>query len=181
MVQQRLFVGLPNKTSRERLAYFSHQTIQYCDQWMQERDRECGHDFLLYNSHGDPYSVRCLAEDFKRVLCKTFRGKKINDTGLDRWSTHRLRHTMATRLVSGGADVATVMAAGGWVTFDSMAGYAQVDPAVSRRGFQEAMGRVHEQKQSVPRTTSITPADLLKMREVMAVNQGTLVVNKRGV
>ncbi|WP_221271546.1 tyrosine-type recombinase/integrase [Tunturibacter empetritectus] len=169
MVQQRIFVGLPTKTKRERLAFFSHKTAQCCDAWMRERDPECGHDYLFYNTRGNMLTCKALADEFKRVLCTTYRGKKVNDTGLDRWSTHRLRHTMATNLVSGGADAATVMAAGGWVSFDSMAGYAQVDPAVSRRGYQEAMRVADEQKQSVPRTKSLTPAELLKWRQVTAV------------
>jgi len=120
MEQQRLFVRLPNKTNRERWAFFSHKTVQFYDAWIQARDPKCGHDYLFHNTLGHPLRPPTLADEFNRVLCTTCQGKKIHDTGLDTWSTHRLRHTMATNLVSGGADAATVMAAGGWVTADSM-------------------------------------------------------------
>lgn len=166
MVQQRLFVRLPNKGKRERFAFFSHKVLECCQDWMQQRDPDCGHDFLLHNSYRNPCKVGTLGAEFNRVLCKTYRGKAVNEAGFDHWSTHRLRHTMATNLTNGGADAATVMAAGGWVTFNAMAGYAQVDPAVARRGYEEAMHRVAETKLAVPRTTVLTPAELLKRRPV---------------
>jgi site-specific recombinase XerD len=181
MVQRRLFVGLPTKTSRERWAPFHHLTSQCCDAWMQERDPDCRHDYLLHNNQGDPMSPDSLAEEFKRVLCTTYRGKKNHDTGLASWSTHRLRHTFATNLVSGGADAATVMAAGGWVTADSMFGYAQVDPALACRGYNEAMRRASEQKEAGPRTRTLTPAEFLKRRQIGDVIDRTTATRKRCV
>jgi integrase/recombinase XerC len=181
MVQQRIAVGLPNKSNRERAGFFSHKTSQYCDEWMRERNPDCGHDFLIYNFYGNPYSPTTLAEALKRVLCKTLRGKRIHETGLDKWSMHRLRHNMATNLVSGGADAATVMAAGGWLDPNSMAGYAKVNEPVTRRGYDEAMRRVQYQKQSVPRTIVLTPAELLMRRQVTSVKAELSEVNERCV
>ncbi len=169
IMERRLFVRLPTKTKRERFAFFSHKTSQYFQEWMQERDPNCGHDFLLYNCSGNPYRATILAKAFNRALCKTFRGREPYEKGFDRWSTHRLRHTMATNLVAGGADAATVMAAGGWVTYESMAGYAEVDPAIARRGYQEAMRRAQDQKQIAPRNRVLTPAELLDRRQPKAV------------
>lgn len=166
MMEQRIFVGLPTKNSRERVAFFSHKTKQYCEEWMRERDPGCGHNLLIYNSQGNPYLGKTLADDFKRVVCKEFEGKKINDVGLDKWSIHRLRHTMASNLVSAGADAATVMAAGGWLSFECMSGYAQVEPGVARRGYEEAMLRAQQQKLSVPHTIALTPAELLRRAQV---------------
>jgi integrase/recombinase XerC len=164
--QQRLFIRLPNKTSRERYAFFSRKTSQYYDEWMRERDSECGHDCLLYNAHGNPWTTQSLTAEFKNVLCTKFKGKKIHDTGLEVWSMHRLRHTMATNLVSGGADAATVMAAGGWVSHESMAIYAEVDPAVARHGYNEAVRRAREQREAGPRTRTLSPAEFLKLRQI---------------
>lgn len=166
MVEQRLFVRLPTKTKRERFAHFSHQTKRRFEEWMKERDPDCGHDFLLHNFYGRPCQVTALGGEFHRVLCKTYKGRPVNETGFDRWSIHRLRHTMATNLTSGGADAATVMAAGGWRSFSAMAGYAQVDPAVARRGYEQAMRRAMENNLAVPRTTVLTPAQLLERQHL---------------
>jgi integrase/recombinase XerC len=92
-------------------------------------------------------------------------GKRVNETGLDKWSTHRLRHTMASTLVSSGADAATVMASGGWKSYEAMAVYARVDTDVARRGYDEAMRRSQDQKQSAPNRKPFTPADLLERRQ----------------
>jgi site-specific recombinase XerD len=133
---------------------------------MLERDPSCGHDYLLYNTWKNPFRVESLADQFKRVLCKTLYGKVTNEIGFDNWSTHRLRHTMATNLVTAGADAATVMAAGGWASLGAMAKYARVDPEVARRGYDEAMTRASVQKRLAPTKKTITPSDLLKLKQL---------------
>ena len=159
--RQRLFIQLPTKGSVERWAFFSEKTLRYYDEWMKERDPECGHDRLLYNSKRDPFTTASLGAAFKRVLCKTYRGRKVNDTGLDSWSTHRLRHTMATNLGRAGADVATVMAAGGWKTCESMFHYVRVDQEQARRGYVEAMKVSRERKKSVAQKKALSLEELL--------------------
>lgn len=144
--RRRLFVRTPNKTMEERWAFFSEKTLKYYEEWMQERDACCGHDFLLHNTRGNPCLVSALGPEFRRTLCKEFRGKKIHETGFDHWSTHRFRHTMATHLADGGADARVVMASGGWKTFEAMGGYTRVNPDVARRGYDEAMKRSREKK-----------------------------------
>jgi integrase len=94
--------------------------------------------------------------EFMHVLCKAERGKKLHDEGLDSWSIHRMRHTMASRLAHAGADYSTIMGAGGWTTLPAMAGYAAVDPEDSRRGYQEAMDRFHEAAKLPPQTITLT-------------------------
>jgi site-specific recombinase XerD len=169
-VQQTIFVGLPNKTSCERFAFFTEKVKRYFVEWMAERNPSCGHDYLFHNTLGNRLQVRALAEEFKRTLCKTYEGKNIHETGFDSWSTHRLRHTMATRLIRGGADTHTVMGAGGWRSAESMAGYVLVELEVARRGYQEAMQRVKDQKLSAPTRRSLTPAELLMRRQAKATN-----------
>jgi site-specific recombinase XerD len=179
--RQRVFVGLPNKTNCERWAFFSERTKRYYIEWMAERNPACGHDYVLHNTLGDPSTALSLAAEFKRTLCKVAIGKRVNEAGFDKWSTHRLRHTMASRLVSAGADVATVMAAGGWKSYDAMAGYARVDPNVARRGYDEAMRYAQVQKESAARKKVLSPSDLLERRRVSLPQQQPSEVYKRCV
>jgi integrase/recombinase XerC len=181
LLRQSFFVRLPNKTNRERWAHFSEKTKRYYIEWMAERDSNCGHDFLLHNTLADPLLAGTLANQFKKILCKTYEGKAVHETGFDRWSTHRLRHTMATNLVSAGADAATVMAAGGWSSPEAMTVYARVDEKLARRGYDEAMRVIGEQKLSEPQRRSLTPAELLKRRQVKGVEYPEIQVFERCV
>lgn len=103
------------------------------------------------------------AKHASRVLpafCKVHEGKHLHDEGLEQWSTHRLRHTMATNLASGGAAVTTIMKAGGWESVSSMLLYTQVDPELARRGYDEAMARPYSREQK-PRREVLSPAAFL--------------------
>ncbi len=166
--QQRLFVRLPNKGNRERYAFFSEKTKRYYDEWMAERDPRGKHDVLLHNTLGNPCLVQQLGKEFSKVLCKTFLGQQVHETGWDKWSTHRFRHTMASNLVTAGADAATVMAAGGWKTYEAMCGYARVDADVARHGYEEAMSRVQQQKEQAPRKKALSPAEFLELKRKKA-------------
>jgi integrase len=163
-VRQRLFVRLPNKTNKERWAYFSERTKRYFVEWMAERNPECDHDHVLQNELGDPMTEGTLRELFKRTVCKVYNGEVRHEIGFDKWSTHRLRHTMASNLTSGGADASTVMAMGGWDSPQAMANYARVDADLARRGYDEAMRRAKEQKLSAPRRRNLSPAELLQRK-----------------
>jgi integrase/recombinase XerC len=114
VVAERCFVRGPNKTNRDRYSFFGNKTKQCFEAWMNEREPGCGHDALLYNTLQKPCSEGMLIEEMNRTLCKTNRGRLVNQTGFDRWNMHRLRHTWACNLVSGGADMKTVMTNGGW-------------------------------------------------------------------
>ncbi|MFZ3266101.1 MAG: tyrosine-type recombinase/integrase, partial [Terriglobales bacterium] len=159
---QRIFIQLPNKTMTERWVFFGEKTKKYLKEWLAERDPDCAHDRLLHNTLGNVSNPQSLGQEFNRVLCKTNRGKKMNDTGFEQWSTHRLRHTMATNLVSGGANASTVMTALGHSTFEAMCGYARVETAVARRGYDEAMKRSKEDRKSAPRKKALSPAEFLE-------------------
>ena len=169
--QQKIFVRLPNKTNCERFAFFGEKTKRYFIEWIAERNPNCGHEYLLHNSLRRPLTPGTLARELNQTLCKTFDGEKIHNTGFDTWSTHRMRHTMASRLVRGGADTHTVMAAGGWKSAEAMAGYARVDHEVARRGYDEAMRRSFEQEKSAPRRRTLTPGELLVRRQAAAAER----------
>jgi integrase len=97
--RQRLFVRLPNKTMVEAWVPFSDKTVKFLEAWSAERDPKLPHDFLLCGPYGTPFNRKTLHAAMSRILCKTYQGHKFNDEGLEKWSTHKLRHTMATRLV----------------------------------------------------------------------------------
>jgi integrase/recombinase XerC len=71
-VQQRIRVGLPTKTIRERTAFFGEKTRECLAAWMKERSHDCGHRKLLHRSSGRPFTAASLHDAFARVLCKTF-------------------------------------------------------------------------------------------------------------
>lgn len=171
LTRRRLFVRIPNKTRTERWAYFSEKTVKYFTEWMAVRRPDCGHDYVLHNFHGGPLQRPSVTEEFNKTLCKKYKGKVVHESGFDNWSTHRLRHTMASNLVAAGADAATVMAAGGWKCHDSMAGYARVDPDLARRGYDEAMRRAKDQEAKVNRKRVLNPKELLQM--LSAEQKGT--------
>jgi integrase len=145
--RRRILIGLPNKTMTERFVRFHDKTAKFLKLWLAERDPSVRHDYLLHRPNGRPYNNLSLHYAIAKVVCKTVLHKKVNEDGLDVWSTHRLRHVMASRLVSNGADAATVMSMGGWTTGGAMAGYAQVQDHVADRGYHEAMARAAERKQ----------------------------------
>jgi integrase/recombinase XerC len=179
--EQRVFVRLPNKTNRERFAQFSVKTRAYLTKWLSERNSCCEHDFLLYNLLGAPFSPGALRSALKKVLFRCFEGTKINETGFTKWSFHRLRHTMASNLVAGGATITVTMAQGGWTTYDSMAGYAKVEQSMVKREYQEVQRSLVEQKHVAPRTRPLTSAELLRRHETGHPGKSTFEASKNCV
>jgi len=148
---RRLFIRR-NKTSTETWVPFHDKPDKYLRIWLAERDASVQHEYLLCRPNGRPHNGNTLHNAIAGVVCKTVGHRKVNEDGLDSWSANKLRCTMALRLVENGADAATVMAAGGWKTTESMAGYARVENYVADRGYQEAMARAAERK-SRPQTS----------------------------
>lgn len=149
-----LFVRLPNKTMKEAWVPFHERTYELVTEWLAKRDKNVAHDYLLHNELGRAYNNQSLHKAISKAVCKTFKGVKYNEDGLDSWSTHRLRHTMASRLVAAGADAATVMAVGRWDSFENMCGYALVDHKVAARGYHEAMERAKANESSASKRSS---------------------------
>lgn len=159
---RRFFVRLPNKTGCERWAMFSDKTARFVAEWLSDRDPHCEHDQLFHNSVGNPLLPATLHRELCRVLCKTYAAEQINVEGVEQWSTHRLRHTMASNLASGGASIPVIMASGGWRSVSSMMIYTQNDIAVARRGYDEAMRRHDEQ------STTSTSKEILSLDVFLA-------------
>jgi integrase len=168
LTQRSLFVRLPNKGNVERDAFFGEKTVRYYAEWLAVRDPRCAHDRLLHNTLRNPCTVASLGQEFNGVLCKVVHGQSRNVEGFDKWSTHRMRHTMASRLANGGADAATIMAVGGWKTFEAMCLYTQVDEGVARRGYDEAIQKDRALRHSAPRKKSLSITELLELKRKKA-------------
>jgi integrase/recombinase XerC len=155
---RRLFVRLPNKGDCERWAPFHDKTSHYIAEWLLDRQSDCGHTNLFHNSLNATLLPGTAHREMCVTFCKMYGGKVLHLDGLEQWSTHRLRHTMASNLCLGGADVPTIMAAGGWKSTSSMLIYTKVDQALARRGYDDAMHLADERAAS-PSTTTILSLD----------------------
>jgi integrase/recombinase XerC len=151
---QRLFVRTPNKTMTEAYVPFHAKSVKWVGAWLKQRDANLGHDYLFHNTNGGPATKAALHHAIAHTLCKTHAGRQINEYGLTNWSNHRLRHTMASRMVEGGADAAAVMAVGRWACHSTMLGYAAVSEQKKSSSYHEAMARVRENKKKGPKTSS---------------------------
>lgn len=158
---RRLFIGLPNKTDCERWALFSDKAARYISEWLSDRTEDCGHEYLFHNSTGGKPLPETIHRELCRTFCRVYEGKSIHAEGLDQWSTHRLRHTMASNLASGGASVSTIMGAGGWRSPSSMLVYTKNDEANARRGYDEAMRRIEEREVTSTTKRVLTPDEFL--------------------
>ncbi len=158
---RRFFVRLPNKGMVERYALFSEKTIRFYKEWMAVRDPRCTHDQILHSKRLHICNPHELIREFGAVMCKVYDREKRHDEGFEKWSGHRWRHTMASNLVKNGADAAVVMTAGGWKTFEAMAGYAAPDEERGRRGYEDAMEKSREQLRAKSRKRSLSLSDLL--------------------
>ncbi|HKK21427.1 MAG TPA: tyrosine-type recombinase/integrase, partial [candidate division Zixibacteria bacterium] len=167
--KQRIYVRNPTKTKKPRFVPYGERTRKYLDEWMVARDRHCGHDHLFVNKFGGPSTAQSLRLAFTAALTKLgknyyYNKTELNPDGFERWSTHRLRHTMSSNLVNGGADASTVMAIGGWSTFKAMCGYAKVDEGVAQHGYEEAMKRSREQRAEKKPAQRVSLAELAKAK-----------------
>lgn len=165
ITRQTAFVRLPNKTNVERTAHFGEETKKYFLEWMAERNPLCSHDHVLHNTRGSNWmTINSLIRHYNRVLLKEFNGKKINESGWDRWSGHRLRHTMATKLAAGGADGSTIMELAGWTDLNSARGYVETSEEKVRDGYRRSMRVARDLKSAEPRRQTLTAADVLNRK-----------------
>jgi integrase len=168
--KQRIAIRTPTKNKKPRWAPFGEKTLKYLDAWLDERDPHCGHDHLFHGRLRRPSTAQSLRDEFNRFLTKRgstyHNGHQTNPDGFDSWSTHRLRHTMASNLANGGADAATVMTIGGWKSFKSMCGYSKVDESVAQRGYETAMKRSKEQRAQKKRTRRVNLEELAQQKRI---------------
>jgi integrase/recombinase XerC len=164
-----LKVRLPNKTMRERQAFFFIHASTRIREWIAVRNGDCGHEFLFHNHFGAPLRWNTINDAFKRVLCKTYRGRVVNDSGLESFSIHRLRHTLASNLSSSGADANTTATCLGWVCSASIDGYTKLDQDAKIHGFIAATVKVEQQAADGFGRRILTPEEFLLLSGEEAV------------
>lgn len=141
MKGRRLFVRLPNKGNEERWVPFHDKTARHLTAWLDTRRQHCSHDHVFHNTRLKPMTKG----DLHKLLCKIVAHGRESGAAVPKWSFHRLRHRMASRLINSGVDAAIVMAIGGWKSFESMQKYVRLLPATVRTNYQEAMDRAREE------------------------------------
>jgi site-specific recombinase XerD len=116
------------------------------DAWLSERNPECGHEFLIYNEFKGPMRYQALRKRLRAV----FDGDKpraVTGEVFKGFKLHRLRHTMATRLINHGVDMKVVMAMGGWLDQDSVLFYAKILPETIESSYHLAMERIRTERE----------------------------------
>jgi integrase len=157
--KKELFVGVPNKAQTERKAFFYTRAQQRVREWLKVRT-DCGHDFLFHNQQGKPLKYDSIRREFQQALCLKARGKVCNETGLQQFSIHRLRHTNSSTLASNGADATTLVYCLGWASSEPISGYTRIDEDSKKRSFVETMTRV-EEKAGDEQTQVLSPEEFL--------------------
>ena len=162
---RRIRVRLPNKGNTERWVFFSDKTVNYLKEWLAERDQKCWHNYLFYNHFKRPPTDTSLRAALNKTLIK----KHVSDAdGFDSWSTHRLRHSMASNLALAGADVNVIMKQGGWRTLDAMQIYTKPNEDLARSGYDAAMRLAKELKKAPQSKRSLDLSEVLSWLEESA-------------
>ncbi len=167
---QQVFVRLPNKSNKERYSLFGSRTAEYFRRVLSVRPKDLEHDHLLWNAVAAPMRICSLQRSLRLALCKEYQGKVVNEVGFDRWSTHRLRHNMATSMRRGGADVAAVMALGGWQSMDAAGAYIEVTGDDSKREYEAAMERARKDRSACKEVESVTLTPLQLLERIAAAH-----------
>ena len=156
--RQTLFIE-KSKNGTQRYTHFGDKTFQYLQQWLQERDLHCGHDFVFYTGSLRPVT----SSGHLQTLIKT--AIKLSPefpNGFMGFSSHACRHTWATNLANGGMDPISIMALGGWKSWSSMQIYIKTSQDRVESQYQEAVQRAAEER-LLPRETVVSLADLLAL------------------
>ena len=161
---QEVFVRLPNKSMKERYSLFGAQTAAYCRQLLGDRPQNLSHDHLLWNNVNAPMRIESLRRFLCLALCKSYKGKVLQETGFERWSTHRLRHNMATSMRRGGADMAALLSIGGWQSMDAAGSYIDLNGDDSKSEYAAAMDRARKARNQhqLVESETLTPSQLLE-------------------
>ncbi len=136
-------VRVRGKGKRERLAPLGSFAVKAIVQWMgnrvpadQQRPGDNG-DPLFLNKFGKRLTTRSIGRMLEKYL-------KL--TGLDsRTSPHTIRHSFATHLLNGGADIRSVQELLGHKSLVTTQIYTHVSTAGLREAYQQAHPRAHRQ------------------------------------
>jgi integrase/recombinase XerC len=137
MARQRLFVRLPTKNDDEGWVPFHELTKKYLSEWLELRPSS-KLDYVFVGERGRKLGEDRLRTEFKRILCHA---NEPDAPRLAKFSYHRFRHSMASHLANGGADVPTVTAVGRWRSASAAQGYIDMADKTVRNEYLRAMDR----------------------------------------
>lgn len=159
--EHRIWICSKNKNQRGGWVYFGPTAEFWLRKWLDERPKNCGHDFLLTNSNGLPMCTRSLEHLLKSILLKEYDGH-VNEGGLDEFNFHRLRHTNSTNLHAAGVDTATNEKIHLWDKASSREGYTKINDDQMFAACNRTMPRVSGLR---PRQSRMTMAEFIAQRQ----------------
>lgn len=136
--QRRLYIR-HGKHDRERVVYLTETAAGAVRHYL-ERCPHPDRALLLVTEHGEPLSPHWLKSCIARV------GKAA---GVPTVTPHRLRHTLATRLINAGVPITTLQKLLGHRFLSTTQIYARVYDATVERDYRQAMARL-ERRPGIP-------------------------------
>ena len=133
------FVRVRGKGKRERLAPLGSHAVKAIKRWMKVRNPEKSDaDTLFLNKFGRRITTRSIGRMLEKYL---------RETGLDsRTSPHTLRHSFATHLLDGGADIRSVQELLGHKSLVTTQIYTHVSTANLKKVYERAHPRARKPK-----------------------------------
>lgn len=157
MDSQQIYIALPVKNKEEGWVPFGELSARYLKEYLAVRPQSNSLRLFL-REDGEPigngYVYRRLRELFRKVL-----GNPREKTWWSPFSFHRFRHSVASRLVRGGADLSTVMAVGRWKSVSGVEHYVELRPEDLIRSYTTALDK--DTKGQVKQTSSLSPAEYI--------------------
>lgn len=135
------------KGRKDRIVYLSTTARQAVEHYLAGLPAQDPDTPLFYRAPGAPLAYRWVQ----------FRLRQLGEeAGVAHVSPHRLRHTLATRLINQGVAVTTIQKILGHVDLNTTQRYARVADPIVERDYQQAMARLEQQAQSL----SLAPVPL---------------------
>lgn len=136
---ENCIIRLIGKGAKERIVPIGEYTIYYLKEYLEIRDcffkREKS-DYLFLNNHGKPMS----RQGFFKILKKLLQEKNLNST----ISPHTLRHSFATHLLNGGADLRSIQTLLGHSDISTTKIYTHISNDKIRSAYHEFHPRDHK-------------------------------------
>jgi integrase/recombinase XerC len=131
------FVRVRGKGKRERLAPLGSHAVKAIGRWMKVRQPDQKNkEALFLNKFGGRITTRSVARMLEKYL---------RETGLDaRTSPHTLRHSFATHLLDGGADIRSVQELLGHKSLVTTQIYTHVSTANLKKVYERAHPRARK-------------------------------------
>lgn len=134
-------------------------------------------DYLQVRGEAETDHLLVLRQEPLKATLVPFRLGRYGDTvGLD-VSPHRLRHTLATRLVNAGMDIVSIQRLLGHEKLDTTMIYSHVHDQTMERDFRQAMNRLAA-SQELPGTETDSLADVLFSHARVSASQLTQAPNR---